>query len=599
MKRINFVENNLLYALATELQATLAGAKLISIHRLLTDGLAFKLAEDRWLVISLNPAYPAIYAGEQPPLADNAKATAYDAHLKGARLVSIAQINHDRLIAVRWEVINPVLGSSFVTLFCEFLGSFCNLVLVGANQKILAFEKAQGPDENQRLIARDAVYHVPSASTLPDFTTVSADVFRGLFDIADPRPVWKFLVMRLSRLSPQNAQEILARAGFAVDLKVEALQAGDVDRLWQELQTIQALCRPSASSGCFLYRDRETHVPACLSLYPAISLAACEETSYPSVNRAIAYSHTFVSGHVSFETEKNDVLRTLKKRVEKATALRKQLQKDIENVEKADTYRLWGELIKSNHRNLSRGKSEVTVTNFYDPTNATITIALDPTLDLHVNADRYFKKARKAEAGEDIIRRRIRQNNTELFQLHRLYEAAAACQTPQELYVVRQQAKLTFKPAAQDHSRPKQEGRAFFRVFTIVDGWKVLTGRNDKENDLLTHRTAALDDLWFHARDLRGSHVVLRREGRKSDITPTAIEQAAAIAAWYSKARNSGKVAVDYMEVRYLRKPKGAPPGLVTYTQHQTVTVAPGLPEKPAKSSAEDMEDTEIVSFYE
>ena len=150
------------------------------------------------------------------------------------------------------------------------------------------------------------------------------------------------------------------------------------------------------------------------------------------------------------------------------------------------------------------------------------------------------------------------------------------CTTVDELDALKPKLGMSPKPKSRSKSEPQK--RSNFREFTIADGWRVLVGRNNKENDLLTHRTAALDDLWFHAKSIRGSHVVLRREGKKRDVSFQALNEAAAIAAWFSKAKHSSKVPVDYVEVRHLRKPRGALPGLVTYKNEKSLFVEPGIP---------------------
>lgn len=583
MKRINFVENNLIRVLVAELNADLTNSKLLNIKSLASDGVVFTLTTKsgiKHLVCSLNASFPALYVSTDLPAVDETqKNNPYERQLKNSHLMALRQINDDRIVEMEWEIVNPVMGNKTLYLVVEFLGTFSNLILMDAERKITGFARGQGLDDGQdRTIASGAIYEFPPAKDLPGFYDLDRATFDQMVTEESEQPVWKFLVHRTNHLSPQVAMEIVRRADLAVNTRRSDIDLAMQEKLWNALLEIRQWCRETVIPTFYLYRNPDSSKPVGISLFPSQLYPEATVETASRLNELTAIGHDDIISQFEFERTKSRALKDLNKRIKKLTSLRKSLQNDLEKAEKADMYRLWGELIKANLRNLDRGKSEVTVTNFYDPKNATITIPLDPELDLHRNADIYFKRARKAEASETVIQKRMRKNNSELLKQHRLKEQIEAAQNMKQL------TKLTTDPdgstgqAKSGDIRSEKSNRPRFREFTVTDGWRVLVGRNDKQNDQLTHRTAALDDLWFHARNVKGSHVVLRREGRKSDVIPRALHEAAAIAAWYSKDKHSSKVAVDYTEVRFLRKPRGAPPGLVTFSQHKTLFVKPGLP---------------------
>ncbi len=583
MSRINFVENSILRTLIEEMRSVVIGAKLINIRNLLSEGYVFALKTPggiKYLTFCLHASFPALYFCDEEPATTEKSSTPYDNHLKNARIVDLCQINDDRLVEIKWEIVNPVLGPAHLLMYGEFLGTFCNLVLIGADLKIIAYARAQADSERKaRLIVAGAIYEKPPSLPGLSFYNLSEESIRSLFKNPTNKPLWKFLVHNITHLSPQMAREIICRADLPQSLTADRIELSQTEKLWPELRQVRELCQGPAAGKYYVYRNKTDHKPVGLSLFESSLYPDRDRLSYHCLNEAVAANHPLIIEQFLFDLGKSRHLRELKKKIKKATQLRKSLQRDLENAERADTYRLWGELIKANFRNLKRGQSELTVTNFYDPQNARIMIPLDPKLDLHRNADKYFRLAKKAEAGEQVIHVRIKKNNSQLVCYHRWLDRLEESISNEQLKAVTSQIEDEAKPKiGQEVGRAGKKIAVRFREFTIRDGWRILVGRNERENDLLTHRTAALDDVWFHAQGVRGSHVILRREGRSSDITPGAVSEAAAIAAWYSKARHSSKVPVDYVEVRFLRKPRGAAPGLVTYTQHKSLMVQPGLP---------------------
>lgn len=582
-KKISFIENNVLRIIVNEIAPILADARFSKIYSLDLNGLVFSLSTKtgaKHLVFCLNSQYPAFYLTDQLPAVEEQTSNPFENFLKKARFVSIKQVNHDRIIEIVWNIHHPIFGDSSLTLMAEFFGAFSNIILFDNDRKIIAVLNPQGPsDKTDRTLMTGAIYQLPDLKTTPNFFELKLATFcQAMRQIPEGKkwPVWKALVYNLSHISPFLAKEIIRRSELDPDEDASALSDEQFDRLWDALVHYREIVQ-NPNPTKWVYFDRDTGQLLGISPFQSSQFGNAAEQTTPNVSALIAEILPNLVVTSEFALIKQRLQRDLKKRIDKATHLRQQLKKDMERAENADQFRLWGELIKANRKNVKRGQSEVTVTNFYDPQNAQITIKLDPELDLHQNADRYFNIARKAEASEAVVKKRIRENNSELVRLHRWNDALGMLQTTAQLEEFAQKINQTELPSSRHSGSSKQTARNF-REFTISDGWRVLVGRNNKENDLLTHRTAALDDLWFHAQSIRGSHVVLRREGKKRDISPSALEEAAAIAAHFSKAKHSSKVPVVYVEVRYLRKPRGAAPGLVTYTNEKTLFVKPSLP---------------------
>jgi len=251
----------------------------------------------------------------------------------------------------------------------------------------------------------------------------------------------------------------------------------------------------------------------------------------------------------------------------------------------ADRYRMYGELLMANLHRLSRGLKEAEVENLYDPEGKPLTIPLDPALSPLENAQAYFKKYAKAKQAVEEAQKRLAACTLELEYLLGVETAINFAATREELAEIRQELEEQgyIKPAGREKEKKREQAGPQPLVFTSSDGFTILVGKNNKQNDYLLTRLARGEDLWLHAQGVPGSHVIVRAQGRQ--VPETTLLEAASLAAYYSRSRQSPKVAVDYTSVKNVRKPRGARPGYVTYTGQRTLLVKPQPLSPPPQSS--------------
>lgn len=260
----------------------------------------------------------------------------------------------------------------------------------------------------------------------------------------------------------------------------------------------------------------------------------------------------------------------LRREIKKLMRLRNNLASDLSDAERASEYRFYGELLASNRYLLSRGMSEIVLEDFSG--ERSVKIPLDPARSPDGNVRFYFTKAKKGEKGAAIIRDRKRKVEEEIEKLRREIERIQSLSTPEKLLELLADKK---ERSAADLKETEKEGR--FRKIRIDERYTAYVGRSEKENDILTHVFASPNDLWFHAQGVPGSHVILRGASRSTPAT--VIEKAAAIAAYFSKARTSRTVPVIYTEKRYVRRPRKSKPGVALCDRSKTIFVEPRLPE--------------------
>jgi predicted ribosome quality control (RQC) complex YloA/Tae2 family protein len=266
--------------------------------------------------------------------------------------------------------------------------------------------------------------------------------------------------------------------------------------------------------------------------------------------------------------------------LKKQRTLAANLRRELENFSKAETHQRWAELLLANLHHAEKTGGKFTVTNFYDEAQAAIEIPAADKATAREAAEHYFKLARKARHGFETITARLPEIEKEIAELENKLASLAALTRPEELKArfagvappppIRQE-----RGKVQPGKKPKEEKLSGLRRYRSTDGYEILIGRTDHDNDHLTLRIAKSYDLWFHAADYPGSHAILRNPQRR-EVPMNSILEAAQLAAKFSQARENAKVAVNYCEKKFVTKPKGFAPGQVRLSAFKTVMVEPG-----------------------
>lgn len=266
------------------------------------------------------------------------------------------------------------------------------------------------------------------------------------------------------------------------------------------------------------------------------------------------------------------LLATLRTALRRARRRRNALERDAANVAEADRYRVEGELLQQAFGRVERGATSVDVLDFYDPDQRTVTLELDPAIDLKANIDRRFRRYRKYARGADTVAARTASTERAIAQLEALREEIDGADDLEELA-----ARIEAHPDVRERQRPRHgrrnetTERQPYHRYEASDGTPILVGRGSADNDALTFRVARGRDIWMHAADVPGSHVIVRVE--RDAPSRTALEEAALLAAHFSKARGDSVVTVRYTERKHVRKPRGAGPGRVSLAGGRTLDV--------------------------
>lgn len=471
-------------------------------------------------------------------------------HLQGGRIIEIAQKDCERIIEITLETIDELGFSANKKLIFEIMGKHSNIILVDMRTgKIMDSIKRVSIDVNRaRQLLPGKTYEYPPAQDKIPFMELT----RQQAGTLSPDP--KALLNGIGGISPAVAR-LLA-------------DSPDFYEMLEEIRT--GLEQETLTPAVYLKEDKS---PADFHVAPLTDWP--ETLEFETVSQMLDYYFTHKQSSNRVKQKSLDLKKTLSAALSKLYLKKQRLGEDLLRAENSDQYRLYGELLTANIHLIEPGAEAVKVTNYYD--GSEISIPLDPKYPPAKNAQRYFKKYGKAKTA--LKEKKIQMEETDqdiayLESVSAFLENAAAVE---EVDAIREELVESgyLRKRKTPGIQKKKKAQPF--QYTTGDGFRVLAGHNNKENDQLTFKMAGPRDYWFHTKDIPGSHVILFTEGR--ELTETAIFDAAAAAAYHSKGRSSENVPVDYTQVRYVKKPAGAKPGMVIFTHNKTVYVTPRVPE--------------------
>ena len=458
------------------------------------------------------------------------------------------------------------------TLVAETMGKHSNVILVNAAGTILGALKHITREVNRIREIRPGLPYVP-----PPRQRGKRDPFGHFDPDALPPPAHgreaEWLMATFTGVSPLLAEEAKLRA--RPPLTAEAL--------WYGLNEILITIR----LGEYAPRLWSDDAGLALGAYPIPLLSVPARNQHPrdSISLALDNASASLERRDAF-ARAHDALRAALHKARRAREReREEVQKGLANADRADEYQQSGELLLADPH--PAGRTEATLPDYYAPPNPdgtlpTRAITLDPTQDGRANAERYFKKARKARDSRESLQRRQQDLAAEIAALAQAEQEASAATSAEQLAAVRESVASSLGRPQQglekEEDKRERQAPAFgghkIRTFRSPDGWEILVGENATANDYLTTRVAAPSDIWLHVRAATSAHGVIRAQGRPAAVSPAALQQAAETVAARSEVKHSSLIPVDYTLKKYVRKPRKSAPGSVTYQNEKTIYVA-------------------------
>lgn len=562
-------------AVARQLQAVLTGGKIEKIFQPEADELVIHIHSGNVkhrLYISANGGHARIHLMKNNitnPEKPMAFCMLLRKHFQGGRITEIKQMDSERLIEIYISHINEMGYTVSKKLIAEIMGKHSNIIAIDLSSgKIIDSIKHISIDLNRyRQLLPGLPYIYPPDQGKVSFYTLTKE---KLSVILEDKSVSKSkaLVAGIQGLSPVIAGEICSIASERFHIEPEYLSTEEIYPVILDLS--ERICSGRFSPVVYLDNNR---TPLDFHIFPLSAMEGLSDKIHTDdVSEAVEYFYINKFSSNRTRQKSSDLVKTINSALDKLYLKKQRLSEELMEAENSEAYRLYGELLTANLHAIKNGSAKAEVMNYYD--NKILEIPLDPRFTPSKNAQRYFKKYGKAKTAIKEKSIQLAETNHIIGYLESVQIFAEHAETVEEIEEIRQElAEGGYLRMRKNNYRSSKSGLRPL-IYATSDGFRVIAGRNNKENDRLTFKVADKKDIWFHTKDIPGSHVILITEGRQP--TETAIFEAASLAAFYSRARDSENVPVDYTKVRHVKKPAGAKPGMVIFTDNRTVYVNPG-----------------------
>lgn len=497
-------------------------------------------------------------------------------HLSGARFKSAEQPDFERVIKIVFEGTNEFGDLCEKYLIAELMGRHSNIILVDESGKIVdSIKHIDFSVSSVRQVLPGLLYENPPSQDKANILTVTLTEIVDIIKSQDKGlRADKAILDGFLGISPLISREIVYRALGTTDIYLDQLDYSKILDLAQCSFEIFKKVQNKEFSPCYLVR-KDTDKPFEFSAVEILqyedaadvvlqgNLSEAVENFYREKDKKERLSRK--SAHL-VKLVGNNIDRCAKKLITQRSEL-----SDTENMEK---YKRYAELITANLYALKDGERQAVVVDYYDEEMPEITISLDERLSPANNAQKYFKKYNKAKTAAEELTKQIKMAEKELYYLESVEEELKKAETEEDLSEIADELSEEgyLKRPTDKRKKKKEVSRPL--EFVTDEGFVILVGKNNKQNDLLTLKMAKNSDMWFHTKDIHGSHVILKYEYGK-EFTENSIVAAAKYAAKYSKASESANVPVDYTLAKFVKKPSGAAPGMVIYTNNKTINVKP------------------------
>ena len=553
-----------------ELRQTLIDGTIRHIEQANPSTFNLKIAQGRqnhWLTLSAHSVHARAHLIQKPPPGQKQSyfADFLSTHLKHGKVIDIEQLGRDRILKITVQpVSDEPIQPPQKAIIAEFMGKHSNIIMIDTTEDRI-LECLKHIDETMsryREVLPGEHYNLPPQQEKFDPLTLDKTTFTDLF--LSSEKTWKSLFNKIDGLSPTLAKEIIARA--------------ENTDLWDAYQQVITYFDPKHAAPQLLMDEDD---PIAASLFPLHQFPDFTSHTFDTMSDALTAYYEAITLKENIASEKHTLRQALER--EKNTLLRKEkgLHKDLERAEKSEYYRIQGDLILANLHKITRGQQHIELQNYYSPELETLTIPLNPELTPSDNAQSYFKKYTKAKRGFSQIQQLLAELEAEQKVVNSYATKLESSDTLESLRLLRAEFIENEYLKPQTHHRNKNQqvkSEGPYRKYISSNGFHIYVGRNSESNDLLLRQIAKPRDMWLHAKQIHGSHVVIRNPENRPDIPMPTLLQAAQLAAYFSKAHHSSYVPVDYTWAKYVVKRKGNVAGYVHYTHEKTLYVEPAVP---------------------
>ncbi len=562
--------------LAFELNKALADARISKIAQPEEDEilLTFKgPAGQVRLLLSANASLPLAYLTEQnrpAPMTAPNFCMLLRKHIGGGRILSVTQPGLERVLILSVEHLDEMGDLCTRSLILELMGKHSNLILTDGEDKILdSIKHISSQISSVREVLPGRPYFIPSQEGKKDPLRETPDEFLAVVR-PQPKAVAKAVYGSYTGFSPLIANELCFRAGIDGGMPCASIP----EEAWHSLAeafitlTDQIRCCDFAPR---IYRSGSE--PVEFSSVPLLSYSDCTDEPMRSISTVLETYYSERSAYARIRQKSADLRHIVNTHLERARRKYDLQEKQLRETEKRDKYRLWGELIHTYGYDIPEGAKSFEAPNY--ETGETVNVPLDPTLTPMENAKKYFDRYGKLKRTCEAVGSLIEETREEIDYLASVANSLDLARTEADLSQIREELIGSGYIRPRGAQKKRQPARSSPYHYRSSDGYDIYVGKNNIQNDELTFKLGEGNDWWFHAKQMPGSHVLVKtKDGEMPDRT---FEEAASLAAYYSRGRDSDKVEVDYVQKKHVKKPGGSKPGFVVYYTNYSMVASPDI----------------------
>ncbi|MBC8588642.1 Rqc2 family fibronectin-binding protein [Paratissierella segnis] len=566
-----------------ELKETILGGRIDKIYQQEKDEILINIYnknENHKLVISSSSNNPRIYLtkfSKKNPTTPPVFCMLLRKHLSGGIVLNIEQFEMDRVVFIDISSIDELGTPTEKRLIVEIMGKHSNIILVDkpTNKIIDSVKRVSADMSRVRQILPGFIYQYPPIGDKKNPLKTSRKEFFSLLENENKNtPIYKFLYFNYLGLSPMISREICFQADIDIDRTLISLNEDDKAKLYMEFKNIMDLVESGNYTPMYITTSDKNDIIAFYSL---------DLDQYGNDNKVYLNSISAILDNVyrrkdimdRINQKSHSIRKSIHVKLDRAQLKLGKQKEELFDSKSRDKYKVYADLISANIYKIPRGVNKIELENFYDENMAKLTVPLDIRLSPVDNAQKYYKKYSKLKNANQLLLEQIPETEKEIEYLENVLLSLENSTEIEELDEIKDEliSEGYLKGNDKKHKRKKEEKVSKPMEFISSDNIKIYVGKNNKQNDYLTLKFSHREDLWLHVQGMPGSHVIIKSEGR--GVPETTLKEAAILASYFSKGKNSKHVPVDYTQRKNVRKPKNAKTGMVIYDDYKTIIVDP------------------------
>lgn len=566
-----------------ELKNKLLNGRIDKIYQPEKDELRFNIYNNKnyKLLISANSSHSRIHLTDtqkENPASPPMFCMLLRKYLAGGRILNIEQYHTDRIIFIDVSNYDELGNERVIRLIVEIMGRHSNIILIEKDSKKIIDSIFKVTDDISRVrqILPGLKYEFPPLQNKYSLKEFSKDEFLDHLDNFDSTySLEKFFYSTYLGLSPLISREICFRSYLDSNLKIAELSSDNKDKLYKEFINItNDILNNNYKPNYYIKENNKILDFYCLELK---QYSLYENIYNESMSYIIDNSYNKKDDYDRLIQKSNNIRKVVTTHLDReAHKLNKQGRELGKSIDR-EKYKVYADILSANFYRIPKGATEVELENFYDENMSMIKIPLNEKYSAPLNADKYYKMYSKLKNAEQILRKQIPITKMEISYLENVLMNIDYAETSSEIDEIKSELiKEGYIKKSKQNSKNKNSKSSAPYQFLSSDGYNIYVGRNNRQNDELSLKFANKEDYWLHVQNMPGSHVIIRMH-TSEELPETTLLEAASLAAFYSKARNSSNVAVDYTFKKNIKKAKGAKPGMVFYEDFKTVFVDPDV----------------------